>query len=140
MLGKYSLYDAFGYLMSSQSFLSVLHDCRKNYLSRPLEKSIFWGRKQLTSMQFHKKLRKTCTYTLSVSLNQSSHISKAAGWQSKGKHSLSTFIFNSLLSIKYELYNYNGSHNKMENRKYIRIMYIKLNFIFKIPYFLLYFH
>lgn len=132
--------------MSSQSFLSVLHYCRKNYLSRPLEKSIFLGRKQLTSMQFHKKtvlikkLRKTCTYTLSVSLNQSSHISKAAGWQSKGKHSLSTFIFNSLLSIKYELYNYNGSHNKMENHKYIRKMYIKLNFIFKIPYFLLYFH
>lgn len=41
-LEKYSPYDAFGCLMSSQSFFSVLHYCRKNYLSSPLE-NLFFG-------------------------------------------------------------------------------------------------
>ena len=47
----------------------------------------------------------------------------------KEKHSLSTFIFNSLLSIKYDLYDYKGNHNKIENHMYERMTNTKQNFI-----------
>lgn len=66
---------------------------------------------------------------LSLSLNRSSHIPNAVGWQRKGEHSLSTFIFNSLLSIKYDLYDYKGNHNKIENHMYERMTNTKQNFI-----------